>query len=91
MKSGKPGKRTSVVKVSRRTPEGFWLAIGAQEDFVPFDRFPWFRSASIDDLRKVELEGPNHLRWPELDVDLAVESLSHPEHFPLVSKHGAAK
>jgi hypothetical protein len=24
--------------------------------------------------------------WPELDVDLAVESIRHPEKFPLVSK-----
>jgi hypothetical protein len=25
------------------------------------------------------------LRWPELDVDLAVGSIDHPEDFPLVS------
>lgn len=34
----------------------------------------------------VELEDPGHLYWPELDVDLAVESIEHPDRFPLVSQ-----
>jgi hypothetical protein len=34
----------------------------------------------------VELPSPHHLYWPLLDVDLAVESLDHPERFPLVSR-----
>jgi hypothetical protein len=34
----------------------------------------------------VELPSPDHLYWPGLDVDLAVESIEHPEQFPLVSK-----
>jgi hypothetical protein len=27
-----------------------------------------------------------HLRWPDLDVDLSVESIEHPERYPLVSQ-----
>jgi hypothetical protein len=34
----------------------------------------------------VALPSPDHLYWPGLDVDLAVESIGHPERFPLVSK-----
>jgi len=34
----------------------------------------------------VELRHPHHLHWPDLDVDLAVESIEHPERFPLVSQ-----
>jgi len=34
----------------------------------------------------VELPHPHHLYWPDLDVDLAVESIEHPERFPLLSK-----
>ncbi len=30
---------------------------------------------------------PQQLRWPDLDVDLAVHSIEHPEHYPLTSKH----
>jgi hypothetical protein len=28
----------------------------------------------------------HHLYWPSLDVDVAVESIRHPEKFPLISK-----
>jgi hypothetical protein len=28
----------------------------------------------------------DHLYWPTLDVDLSVESLRHPERYPLVSR-----
>ena len=27
-------------------------------------------------------------RWPNLDIDLAVESIRNPEKFPLVSRSG---
>jgi hypothetical protein len=36
-------------------------------------------------LMRVELPSDHHLYWPDLDVDLAVESLTHPERFPLIS------
>jgi hypothetical protein len=34
----------------------------------------------------VEHPEADHLYWPDLDIDLAVESIEHPERFPLVSK-----
>jgi hypothetical protein len=37
-------------------------------------------------LVRVELPSSHHLYWPDLDVDLAVESIEHPERFPLVSQ-----
>jgi hypothetical protein len=33
----------------------------------------------------VELVSDRHLYWPDLDVDLDVESIFHPENYPLVS------
>ena len=42
--------------------------------FVVFRDFPWFKEASIQAITQVELPSPHHLYWPELDVDLAVES-----------------
>lgn len=45
------------------------------------------RSAqSIRQLTTVERPSADHLYWPELDVDLAVDSLDHPERYPLVSR-----
>jgi hypothetical protein len=65
---------------------GFWLFIGERELFVAFRDFPWFKEASIRAITRVELPSPHHLYWPDLDVDLAVESIEHPEKYPLVSQ-----
>jgi hypothetical protein len=86
MSSVAPGASTSEVEVTNVSKHGFWLLIRQQEVFVPFTEFPWFRDASIGQLLNVQLPSPHHLYWPDLDVDLAVESLFHPERFPLVSR-----
>ena len=86
MKSGPRGKRTSAIEVTNVTPHGFWLVIQGRDIFVSFNGFPWFRDASIGEIVNVELPNPHHLYWPALDVDLAVESLDHPERYPLVCR-----
>lgn len=86
MKSAPRGKRTSKVEVTNVSAHGFWLLIGDRELFLAFERFPWFREVTIAKLLRVELLEPHHLYWPDLDVDLAVESIEHPERFPLVSR-----
>ena len=86
MKSVAPGPSTSPVEVTNVSTHGFWLFIGEREMFVAFRDFPWFREASIRAMTRVELPSPHHLYWPELDVDLAVESIEHPEKYPLVSR-----
>jgi hypothetical protein len=86
MKSAKRGKHISDVEVTNVSLHGFWVLIGDKERFLAFEQFPWFRNAPISALTKVELPSPHHLYWPDLDVDIAVESIDHPERFPLVSK-----
>jgi hypothetical protein len=86
MKSAPRGQGTSVVEVANVTPSGFWLLVDDRERFLPFKDFPWFRDATIAELTHVLLPSPHHLYWPTLDIDLAVESLDHPEKYPLVSR-----
>ncbi|HLG59224.1 MAG TPA: DUF2442 domain-containing protein [Vicinamibacterales bacterium] len=86
MTSGARGRNTSQVEVTNVSVHGFWLFVGEQEHFVSFKDFPWFKDASIREITSVELPSAHHLYWPYLDVDLAVESLTHPERYPLVSK-----
>jgi len=86
MRSAQRGKRTLEVEVTNVSQHGLWLLLGNRELFLPFDKFPWFRDAPIAKLIRVQLPSPDHLYWPDLDVDLAVESIEHPERFPLVSK-----
>jgi hypothetical protein len=52
---------------------------------LAFEDFPWFRDAPVSGVLKVERPQPHHLYWPDLDIDLSVESILHPERFPLVS------
>lgn len=86
MKSVRRGKSTSAVEITNISGRGFWLLINERELFVPYEQFPWFKQAAIGQLLQVEMPNPDHLHWPDLDVDLAVESIEHPERFPLVSK-----
>ncbi|MBI3030365.1 MAG: DUF2442 domain-containing protein [Candidatus Rokubacteria bacterium] len=86
MRSAQRGKRTSRVEVANVSSHGFWLLLNDRELFLSFEAFPWFRDAPIAKLVHVQLLSPGHLYWPKLDVDLAVESVEHPERFPLVSK-----
>jgi hypothetical protein len=83
------GKSTSAVEVSNVSPNGFWLLLGDEELFLSFSDFPWFRATSIAEICDVQRPSPNHLYWPQLDVDLSVESIRTPSAFPLVSRAGA--
>lgn len=85
MKSELLGKDTSGVEVSNVSKHGFWLLVAGRELFLPFEDFPWFENAPIGQLLNVELHHSRHLYWPDLDVDLSLESIEHPERFPLVS------
>jgi hypothetical protein len=86
MKSALRGKTISAVEVSRVSPDGFWLRVEERELFIAFRQFPWFESATIRQITAVERPSPHHLRWPDLDIDLALASIEHPERFPLVSR-----
>jgi len=60
--------------------------IKGREVFLSFEHFCWFEDVPIGGLFNVTLPQPHHLYWPDLDIDLAVESIDHPEKYPLVSK-----
>lgn len=80
------GSATSAAEVTHVSKHGFWLLLGDEELAVPFSEFPWFKSATIEQLSAVERPSANHLYWPQLDIDLSIESIRNPQAFPLVSK-----
>lgn len=86
MSSGALGTSTSGAEVSGISRQGVWLLVQEREYFLPFESFPWFEASPVYAVLRVELVSPDHLYWPELDVDLHVDSLEHPERFPLVAK-----
>ena len=86
MRSAAPGPGTFPVEVTNVSPHGFWLFVDDEELFVSFTSFPWFKDASIGQISQVQRPSAHHLYWPELDIDLAVDSITHPERYPLVSQ-----
>ena len=86
MRSETLGSITLEAEVTHISRHGVWLLLGEKESFLPFESFPWFRDASVSAISNVKALSPNHLYWPDLDIDLAVESIEHPDKFPLISK-----
>ena len=80
------GTVTSVAEVTHVSKHGFWLLLDSEELLVPFDQFPWFKKATIEQLSEVLWPTPDHLYWPQLDTDLSVQSIRDPSAFPLISK-----
>jgi hypothetical protein len=81
-----PGTLISEVEVSLVSGKGFWLLLDDEELFVPYAEFPWFKQATVEQITTIERPSRDHLYWPMLDVDLAVESIRNPASFPLVSQ-----
>jgi len=65
---------------------GFWLLLSGTEYFLPFEKFPWFRTASRSQIRDVELLHAGHLYWPALDIDLSLDTIAEPDKYPLVAR-----
>lgn len=86
MKSETLGTDTLEVEVTQISKHGIWLLLGEREMSLPYEDFPWFKEASVSAVLNVQLPHPDHLYWPDLDIDLAVESIEHPKRFPLIAK-----
>ncbi len=85
MKSDGIGTSTSGVEVLNVSPHGFWILVAEREYFLDFDQFPWFRRATLEQLFRAQLLHQEHLYWPDLDVDLDLERIQHPDRYPLVA------
>ena len=76
-------KDISCVEVANISKHGLWLCTRDSELFISFKEFPQFLDASVQKIMNVEQPMPNCLHWPDLGIDLAVESV---RCFPLMSK-----
>lgn len=88
-KSTVPGTSTSAPELTHVSRHGMWLLLGEEELLLPFDKFPWFKKATIEQLEQIEWPTLDHLYWPQIDVDLSVASIRDSAAFPLVSKTAA--
>jgi hypothetical protein len=86
MKSQKLGENISGAEVQQISPHGLWLYVNGKEYFLSFKQFPWFKEAKVSEICHVKLLFGHHLHWPDLDVDLELESINRWEKYPLIYK-----
>ncbi len=88
MKSLKTGKSTSKAKaeVLNVSSNGIWVLIKDHEYFLAHKDFPWFKEATIAEINNLKFLNDCHLHWPDLDIDLELESLRSLKKYPLIYK-----
>ena len=81
-----PGTIALDAEVTNISGHCLWVLVDDEELALPFSEFPWFRSATIDQILNVVRPSGSHLYWPDLDVDLSLDSIRHPGRYPLKAK-----
>jgi hypothetical protein len=66
--------------------QGIMLSVLGNDYFLSYNRIPWMKDAPIRSVLNVQMSGTEAIEWPDLDVDLEIDSLRHPERYPLVIK-----
>lgn len=79
-----PTKNTShKVEIQNISHHGMWLLVNEKEFFISFVDFPWFLKATIEQIYNLEFFHGKYIHWPQLDIDIDLESLAHLELYPL--------
>lgn len=79
-------RRGSEVSVLMINAQGIMISVQGCDYFLSYNRIPWMQDAPIRSVLNVQMSGPEAIEWPDLDVDLEIDSLRHPERYPLVIK-----
>ena len=69
------GTLTSLIEITQVSSQGFWLLLPTEELFLSFENFPWFKDVTIKELCEVEWPSEKHIYWPNLDIDLSIDSI----------------
>lgn len=81
MESITRGTDVSTVQFTSISKHGLWLRTIDKWFFIPFQDFPGFQDASVSEIMNVRWPDPNYLYWPDLGMELAIESI---QRFPLL-------
>ena len=73
------------VEVTHISKSGLILLVGETEYYLPYSKFPWFRTATVADVFDVQMKGHSRIRWEALDVDLNLSIITRPDDYPLVA------
>ena len=78
---------STLVSVLMINAQGIMLSVQGQDYFLSYNRIPWMQDAPIRSVLNVQMSGPEAIEWPDLDIE--IDSLRHPERYPLVIKRNA--
>lgn len=87
----KQNSEDTLVSVLMINDKGLMISVQGQDYFLSYNRIPWMRNASIAQALDIRMSGRNAIEWPTLDVDLEIESLKHPERYPLIMKRNTSE
>ena len=82
----KSNSQDTQVRVLMINDKGIMLSVKGNDYFISYNRIPWMKNACISDALDVQMSGRNAIEWPKLDIDLEIDSLKHPERYPLIMK-----
>lgn len=74
---------TTTAEVTMINARGILLFAGGKEYYLSYDRFPWFKNARVSEVLNVTMPDEESLRWDSIDVDLEIESITHPDRYPI--------
>ena len=83
------GSSFSGVAVTDISPDGLWILVSGEEHFMPYVQFPWFKKATVEQIFHVVEETPGSYHWPDLDIDLGIDTIRNPDRYPLVAEPDA--
>ncbi len=66
--------------------QGIMISVAGNDYFLSYNRVPWLKDATVRNILNIKMLGKNSIEWPDLDIDLEVDSLKHPERYPLVMR-----
>ena len=64
--------------------QGVMISVEGNDYFLSYNRVPWMKDATVHNILNIKMSGKNAIEWPDLDIDLEIDSLKHPERYPLV-------
>ena len=66
--------------------QGVMISVEGNDYFLSYNRVPWLKDATVRNILNIKMSGKNAIEWPDLDIDLEIDSLKHPERYPLVMR-----
>jgi hypothetical protein len=86
MKSKTLGIGISNAEVTHISISGIWVLLDDHEYFLPFEKYPDFRDATVGQIHNVRIVNGDELEWPDLQLNLSIESFDQPKHVPTLVK-----